>query len=876
VNRDESTSFRASLSDFLVTQFDASSLRMLVRELPGEKDLARYLTYPASLWEMSQEVADLSIEHGRLGDLQVALIQRRSELRGVIEEIWSRPPAQTLQQRVPAPVNRVRTSAVPLLPEGVEERPEFALLRTRLRERHPLIGVAGLPGSGKTTAAIAALDGDVRAALSAVCWLDSDSSTPIQPSDVRAKLVRQLGGTSSPDTPPSRDELAQLAIDVVGDGHLLVVLDDLRGRLDQLAEAARCHPNTSLLFTMADSSVLFALGVRDPIVLGGLPADVGLRVLAHWAGTEASALPLAARELAEAIGLHAQGLRILGTVVAAASDPDAEWSYLQRQLRAHAVSAQALPGIPEANLASLVDQVIDVLHDDERTVVDVLAVLPAATVLDVPSLARMASMDEDPFRRLADSLIRRSLAVTLQGQYGLSAFVHLRARERRGFDDHYREALDRLSPPMPALIWSIVMRDVRMALRLVASSSAESLTQSTEEFGSPFHQAAIHGPTEVLEAMLEHGVDPGAVDQGGFDALRYAAQGGQIDVARLLMKRGASPLRPSGKAHDAVWIALFHKQIATADVLLEGVVLPLPAGADLAGDLKQAVYRGAHAAVERLFALGAPADPDLGPKNTPLLALAISEGHLDVARLMLDQGARFRSGTLAEALVFAAQDGHTALIETLIRAGADLTWTTKDQGRTALAHAAIRGHVEAVQECISAGANVECADAQGWTPLHLAAAFHHAGVVRALAATGANLEAQGPGGERALGLCILQAGPGVSMQSSVSFNEKGLNAASVVIVTDLDPKVMDTVRALLTAGVEVNAANATGRTALHHAAALLQPALADALLAAGARRDSTDAKGQTPLDVARAATQSSGGSLSQLRGDALIRILESH
>ena len=242
---------------------------------------------------------------------------------------------------------------------------------------------------------------------------------------------------------------------------------------------------------MADSSALFALGVRDPIVLGGLPVDVGLRVLARWTGTEASALPLAATELAEAIGFHAQGLRILGAVVASASDPEAEWLYLQQQLRTRSVTAEALPGIPEANLASLVDQVVDVLRDDERTVVDVLAVLPAATVLDLPSLARMACMDEDPFRRLADSLARRSLVVTSCGRYGLSAIVQLRTRERRGFDNRYRQVVERLSPPRPALILSIVMRDVPMALRLVASSSAESLAQSTKEFGSPVHQAAV-------------------------------------------------------------------------------------------------------------------------------------------------------------------------------------------------------------------------------------------------------------------------------------------------------------------------------------------------------------------------------------------------
>jgi hypothetical protein len=83
----------------------------------------------------------------------------------------------------------------------------------RLRTGSTLIGVAGLPGSGKTTAAIAALDGEVTAAFSAVCWLDSGASTPLQPADVRVELARQLSG--SPDPPPSRAGLAQLAADLV-------------------------------------------------------------------------------------------------------------------------------------------------------------------------------------------------------------------------------------------------------------------------------------------------------------------------------------------------------------------------------------------------------------------------------------------------------------------------------------------------------------------------------------------------------------------------------------------------------------------------------------------------------------------------------------
>jgi ankyrin repeat protein len=112
------------------------------------------------------------------------------------------------------------------------------------------------------------------------------------------------------------------------------------------------------------------------------------------------------------------------------------------------------------------------------------------------------------------------------------------------------------------------------------------------------------------------------------------------------------------------------------------------------------------------------------------------------------------------------------------------------------------------------------------------------------------------------------------MKSSFSMDESGFSAASVVVVTDVDPRAVETVETLLNAGADVNATNATGRSALHHAATIRQPALANELLAHGARRDLRDASGKTPLDLARESVDAEDAPLVLLRSDAVIKLLE--
>lgn len=142
---------------------------------------------------------------------------------------------------------------------------------------------------------------------------------------------------------------------------------------------------------------------------------------------------------------------------------------------------------------------------------------------------------------------------------------------------------------------------------------------------------------------------------------------------------------------------------------------------------------------------------------------------------------------MTSSLFSAALDGDLVQLQTLLAAGADVNAADAD-GNTALHLAARQGHLDAVKALLAAGADVNAADAQGWTPLFKAAYNHEldcgfAPVVQALADAGADVNARIFYGLTPL---MLAAGGGEAAVCAV----------------------------LLNAGAEVKAANDGGRTAL--------------------------------------------------------------
>ena len=190
--------------------------------------------------------------------------------------------------------------------------------------------------------------------------------------------------------------------------------------------------------------------------------------------------------------------------------------------------------------------------------------------------------------------------------------------------------------------------------------------------------------------------------------------------------------------------------------------------------------------------------------------------------------------------------------------------------------AALGGHTETVRALVSAGANVNAQNEDGWSPVHFAAGRGEVETVLALVSTGADIQMQnqsgfGPwyyyshsdeenwtlldqGGWTPLHVAALK---GHTEVASALIHAAG----AIVDATDEDFRSTplhlaafrghtETVQVLISAHASVNATNTFGSTALHTAVISGQTETVQALISAGANPRMRNHNGQTPLDLA--------------------------
>ena len=199
---------------------------------------------------------------------------------------------------------------------------------------------------------------------------------------------------------------------------------------------------------------------------------------------------------------------------------------------------------------------------------------------------------------------------------------------------------------------------------------------------TPLHRAAHRGNTAVVARLLDTGADVNAVTRHGVTPLALASAGGHAAAVKTLLDAGADPSRGSPEGET-----------------------PLMAAA----------RTGVVDSVEALLRHGAAADVDA------------REG--------------WRGQT---ALMWAAAEGHAAVVAPLAAAGADVD-ARSDGGFTPLAFAVRAGHGAAVEALLAAGADVNLALPDGTSPLHLAVVNARYDVAVRLLEHGADAAAAGPG-----------------------------------------------------------------------------------------------------------------------------------
>ncbi|KAK8743892.1 hypothetical protein OTU49_000897 [Cherax quadricarinatus] len=125
--------------------------------------------------------------------------------------------------------------------------------------------------------------------------------------------------------------------------------------------------------------------------------------------------------------------------------------------------------------------------------------------------------------------------------------------------------------------------------------------------------------------------------------------------------------------------------------------------------------------------------------GTGALFFAAQGGFLDIVTLLLDQGCKINQASKdgGTALIVAAQCGHMDVVIELLRRGADPHSAMKDRA-TAVFVASQNGHTSVVRTLLNAGAKANVRRVDGASPLWIASQMGHQGVVRLLLNHGVN------------------------------------------------------------------------------------------------------------------------------------------
>ncbi|XP_068114578.1 ankyrin-3 isoform X27 [Hyperolius riggenbachi] len=394
---------------------------------------------------------------------------------------------------------------------------------------------------------------------------------------------------------------------------------------------------------------------------------------------------------------------------------------------------------------------------------------------------------------------------------------------------------------------------------LLDNGASQSL--ATEDGFTPLAVALQQGHDQVVSLLLENDTK-GKVR---LPALHIAARKDDTKAAALLLQNDhnadvESKLvvnRTTESGFTPLHIAAHYGNINVATLLLSrGAAVDFTARNDIT-PLHVASKRGNGNMVKLLLDRGAKIDAKTRDGLTPLHCGARS-GHEQVVEMLLDRGAPILSKTKngLSPLHMATQGDHLNCVQLLLLHNVPVDDVTNDY-LTALHVAAHCGHYKVAKVLVDKKANPNAKALNGFTPLHIACKKNRIKVMELLLKHGASIQAvtEFPSSQSGLTPIHVAAFMGhVNIVSQLTHHGASPNTTNVRGETALHMAARagqsEVVRYLLQNGAEVEAKAKDDQTPLHISARLGKADIVQQLLKQGACPDASTRSGYTPLHLA--------------------------
>ena len=422
----------------------------------------------------------------------------------------------------------------------------------------------------------------------------------------------------------------------------------------------------------------------------------------------------------------------------------------------------------------------------------------------------------------------------------------------------------------PALHWAVRVDDIDTTKLLLGAGAQATLAN---RYGlTPLAIAAGNGNAAMIGVLADAGADVNAPDPAGDTPLMNAARVGRIDAVTALLDRGATINATDATFQQtALMVAVRENHADVVKLLIArgaSVNAKTRTGRTPPWVLPNSVPGFGHGI--GIVRGGLPARgsrPPIPGGMTPLL-YAARDGRLDVVRMLLDAGANIneRDANDIPPLITAITNNHPDVARFLIDRGADIKavdwygrtplWAAVETRNMDVDNATFVNsidrapYVELIQVLLERGADVNArtkevppirrdflritgslswVDFTGQTPFLTAALAGDLTVMKLLLKHGAD-----PHIPTFSGTTALMAAAGVNWVFDQTFDEG-------------QAALFDTVKFCVELGMDVNAVNSMGLTALHGAANRGSDDIIRYLVQQGARLDVKDAEGRTPM-----------------------------